>query len=342
MNLPDPSVPIQPPPDVDPGSFAAFRGRVLELYKPPLRAKATYAKMRHALDDLATAAELTMAAELTTSAIAKFVTKRPDGQSANTTDSLLRSLRTACNFAVGFGFIPVSPFALRSQWVRPTKPRHKQHHSREEIACVLDFMRRDVEAKRGWPQWRARRLYALTALVAFTGLRKMEALLLRVEDIDRSLRMVFVVARSALKTALSEAPVPIPPPLDPILGDWLTHRLDAPPGVQYECDYAFPNVGRTNAWLGGSPGEKPVHRLKIVAARAGVEGVTFQSLRHSWATHSEYWGLSELMVKRVLRHASTKTQQGYRHPDPDNMRAATNRIDFGQAPGADLRGGPTP
>ena len=52
-----------------------------------------------------------------------------------------------------------------------------------------------------------------------------------------------------------------------------------------------------------------------------MPGVTFQLLRHSWATHAEsLWGLSEPLIQRMLRHTTERTQRHYRHADLDNLR----------------------
>jgi integrase len=312
--------------DITPIPLPDFRERVLALYAPPQRAKGTFFKMRHVMNLLATLlGEGATTADLTTGTIARFIASRPPGQSRNTTLSLLMSLRAACNLAAAEGLVRVSPFAIRKQWLRPAPPRAKQHHSREAIARVLDLMRRDVGRKTGWARWRAWRLYALASTVAFTGLRKTEALRLKVEDIDLDARIILVVSRagSDLKTEASAAPVPIPDALAGVLAQWLPHA---------ECEWAFPNSSYSAPWTGGSPGYRPIDRMKRLGQRAGVQGFTFQSLRHSFATHAEFWGLSETMIQRILRHTNTRTQHRYRHADMANMRGTVSGIGFGPAP----------
>lgn len=71
-------------------------------------------------------------------------------------------------------------------------------------------------------------------------------------------------------------------------------------------------------------------------------GFTFLSLRHSFATHAEHWGLSPAMIQRILRHTSVRTQIGYRHADAANLRAAGGRIGFGPGDGAVPEGGEAP
>ena len=239
----------------------------------------------------------------------------------------------------------MSPFRLRKTWIRRVAPQRKQHHTREEIARVLALMRRDIDRKTSWAQWRARRLYALCATVAYTGLRAKEAHFLRTEDVDLAERMLFIRPRSGnrLKTERSAQPVPIPEALVPILAEWMPHLVlpevrpcdaDAPrpranPQGVRDPGWMFPNAYRTGPWRGGPAGCRPIDRMKAMGRRAGVEGFTFQSLRHSWATHAEFWGLSDLQIARVLRHTNTRTQDHYRHADGENLRASVNGIGFG-------------
>ncbi len=312
-----------------PVSFAEFSAELLKLYEPPLRAKNTFWGMRRMLSTVADElGQEGTTAGLTPDLVASLVVSKGH-LSPHSVKSLLRYLKTACNYALQMGYLRSTPFAFRKQWVRADSPTTRsKHHSREDIARVLDLMSRDVSRKEGWSQWRARRLQALTATVAYTGMRKMEAIRLKVEDILIDERMILIVSRpdNRLKTPKSAQPVPIPDALHKILETWLPFA---------QCEWAFPNVYRTAPWTGGSPGYRPNDRIKRLGKRAGVEGFTFLSLRHSWATHAEFWGLSEAMIQRILRHSNPQTQQHYRHPDATNMRAALGGIDFGPAPDGD-------
>jgi integrase len=281
--------------------------------------------------------------------VARFVAGRPAGESAHTTRTYLRTLGTACNYAAMRGYVRGNPMKARRQWVRPSEPRRTRVPTREEIVRVLELLRADAETRRGWAQWRARRLYALASVAAYTGMRAGEALRLCVADIDLDGRMLAIVARGRdrLKTPGSAQPVPIAEPLAGVLADWLAHRLDAPTtaaGVpdaaasrprREGCPWLFPNTLRTGPWVGGSAGQKPVQRLKAAGLRAGVQGFTFLSLRHAFATHAEFWGLSPAMIQRILRHTSLGTQRHYRHADLANLRAVAGKIRFdgtGEAP----------
>ncbi len=226
------------------------------------------------------------------------------------------------------GYLRVSPFALRrvSQRVgRIGPPSDKKLFSRDQIKRVLTLMAADVEATAGWSQWRARRLYALTATVAYTGIRAGESLFLYASDVDLTSRFLAITDRSRaggyrLKTEASAAPVPIPAALVPILEVWLSHRLDAPADFPIpDCPWLFPTLNRRSNWRGGPPGTKPVQRLQDVARRAGVEGLTFLALRHSFASHLEAHGAGPAMIQRLLRHSNPTTQMWYRRADRPGM-----------------------
>ena len=331
--------------------FSAFRDELIALYQPPLRAKATMVKMRQTLDIVA---ELIgpagTTAELTPTLVARYIASRPPRESPNTTVGMLRTLRTVCSFAAAQGYCRVSPFSLRKQWVRsaPANRERQKHHSAEDIGRVLELMRQDTVTKMpgSWSAWRARRLYALACTVAYTGMRKNEALRLRLEDLDIPNRMIIVVAREGnrLKTVSSAAPVPIPDRLAEILAAWLPYQAigDRPavnptgpspasnPEGTKDASWLFTNSFQTGPWTGGSKGYRPLDRMKRLGERAGVEGFTFLSLRHSFASHAEsLWGMSEAMIQRILRHTSPATQKFYRHADVPNLKAAVKGIGFG-------------
>jgi integrase len=289
------------PAPMGPIFFDLMAEEMLRLYVPPLRAKATYRQMKY---NLAIFARLlgpqALTSELTPDFIARLIASRPAGQSPFTVKSMLCNLKVACNYCLANGYITRSPFQFRKSWIRCGEGKPKKHHSREDIARVLALMARDTERKTGWALWRAQRLQALANTVAFTGMRRSEATYLRAADVllDERLILITPTAGNRLKTVRSAQPVPIPDALAPILEAWLPHC---------HSEWAFPNSYRTGPWIGGSPGYKPLERMKRLGVRAGVEGFTFQSLRHSFATHSEFWGLSETMIQRILRqeHSST-------------------------------------
>lgn len=363
--------------EIVPIPIAEFRARILALYRPPLRSRGTYIGMRRAFDLLARVPGLSTTADLNTAAIAQFVASRAGLENPNTTRGHLSKLSAACSIAAAEGWLRTSPFAIRKGkgWIRAVTPKQPRVHSRAEIARVLALAAADVGAARGVERFKARRLQAIAAIAAFTGMRRMEILTLRREDIDLGARVIDLKARvdGLLKTEAAAQMIPIPDALAEILRPWLDH-LDTqaaaaianapppppprhswlnvpgrkphlgrppadpswtppppPPPRVVDPGWVIPNVTRTGPWRGGMDGTRPCDALKGLGRRAGVEGFTFQSLRHSWATHAEFWGFSDTVIQRILRHTNTRTQQRYRHAELNNLRELVGPIDFGPA-----------
>ena len=243
-------------------------------------------------------------------------------------------LQAACSLADSLGGLAVNPFKVRRMkaWIRPGRTAVKLHHSREEIRAVLDLMALDVKQREGWAQWRARRLLAMTTLFAMTGARRNEGLFAWVEDLDLEARVFWVRERSGhrLKTEASEQPIPFSMAAVEPLREWLVHRLDRPPGfVIPECSWLFPNTRLHNAWYSGEHGDRPCERLQAVARRAGVEGMTFQSLRRSLATALEGFGLPQPLITRTLRHTSERvTREWYQGRDLEALTRAVEGFSF--------------
>jgi integrase len=294
---------------VRPKTWTDFKAELMALYEPPFRTKATRASMKTTIARIE-AAGVTSTKDLTVGLVARVVGSMPPESAPRTVAGTLRRIRVMCNFAVNCGYLNVSPFTARPvrSWVRLGSPRVKNHHTREEIRRVLDLMATDTEQCQGWAQYRTRRLYALTTLFCFSGLRRNEGLYLHVQDLDLENRVVWVRDRQGnrLKTEAAAQPVPLPTAAIPPLRAWLEHRLDRPPGfvMPESVPWLFPNIGLSNAWSEGSPGTKPIDRLQAVARRAGVEGMTWHSLRRSLATALEGFGLSQPLITRCLRHSS--------------------------------------
>ena len=182
------------------------------------------------------------------------------------------------------------------------------------MAKLLDHLSGDVAS------WEGHRLYALVSTFAFTGLRRDEGLKLQLGDVDLGERVIRLTDRSPLKTEASAVPVPVPDALADVLGTWLPRAGSV---------WAFPGVARAGPWTGGSAGRRPLDRAQRAAEAVGIPDFTFQGLRQTWATMAESrWGLSELVVQRVLRHTTARTQRLYRKADLDNLTAAVRSLSF--------------
>lgn len=294
-----------------PLSFDQFQRDVLEIYS--LRAPQTRRKLRQVLAEFAVIPGVHTIADLGPLALARWLAAHPE-RKAVSADSLFRSLRAALGL-----FVDARALFGRRRWIEPEPPGDLgRHHSQAEIVRLLDYL-----GSRRQLSWQDHRLYALCSLVAYTGLRRMEAILLKPEDVDAAAAILAIVARRKLKTRSSSQPVPIPPELQPVLAEWLPYCRGG---------YLFAGTKARGPWTGGSGKYRALEQLRQAGKQVGIEGLSFQTLRHSWATHAESaWGISEGAIKRILRHTTLRTQAHYRHPDLDNLRAIAGRVSYAAA-----------
>jgi len=303
--------------------FADFVTECLSLYKPPMRAKGTYRQMSQTLREFAELPQVRGPSDLRSATIAAWIGAHPDRTPVRTA-SLLRSLSSACRYAVSEDYLDRSPFDFRavSQWVRgvplaPERPKPLPYHTADRIAAVL--AQADREAAGG--AWNAGRMQALVWLLAFTGLRKGEALNLRTWDCDLARQVIVVEPRRTFrpKTRSSAAKLPLAEPVVEILGRWVPRT---------GCEFVFPGIRSGKPWTGGPPGQTVLDRLRQLGQRAGVEGLTLFSLRKTVGTLAKSWGLGPLEVQALLRHSNPKTQEWYDCERTESLRPAVSRIRY--------------
>ena len=299
------------------GNWKVFSDNVLGMYVPSIRRPATARKMRQVLEEFG---ELVRGpAELTPATIARWIQLHPERR-PETVCALLRSLRAACVYGARFGELEANPFDWRKphEWVDWDVPELPPPvHSEHEVAAVLQ--RADLEAQGG--DWKAARLRAVVYGFAYTGARKREVLALRTQDVDllRGLLSIRTNTRRRLKTRSSAAQIAVPEVLARVLESWIPRTWS---------EWLFPGVERKGPWLEGPPGEKPLDQVKALGLRAGVEGFTILSLRHSFASCAEGWQIGELALQRQLRHTRIRTQLAYRHPLPEVLRDVGAKVRY--------------
>ena len=325
---------IDGPATAQPLPWPEFRAELLSLYELPIRTLAARRELARTLD-LVGALGVATTADLTAPLVAQFVAGRPAGESPHTTLKHLRNIRIAANVALRSGYLARSPFLVRpvNRWIRVPRPAGKRHLTRPELAALLGTLRAECDDGRaGWPLWKARRLHAMAATAAMAGLRAGELCRLEVGDLAMADRIIHVRPHQRqLKTAASAAPVPMCDALAAILQAWLAFRL-APPTMAgrppSEIPWIYPGCRGRGPWTNGPPGEKPVEILGAAGRRAGIEGVTFQALRRSLATHLEGDGVGGAMIARILRHSERVSEEYYRQADAENMRRAVAGLSF--------------
>lgn len=292
-----------------------FRLEVLPLYAPPLRSRNTWFKIRQVLDVLdALGARKT--GDLTPGMVARFLGAL-EGRSEATILGLLGYLRIVCKYAHTMGYTRVDPWQVRTDWYRaPGVGDDDDVEAKVRHVPLGDLVKLLDHLEMGASSWSGGRLYALVALVAYTGLRRSEAITRQVADFDLDRGVVRLQARrKRLKTKASAQPVGLPPEVIPILREWLPRS---------GSNWAFPGKTKVGPWLGGQLGCRALDGVHQAGEVVGIGRVNFLQLRHSWATHAEVRGLGELAVQRQLRHTSKRTQAHYRHADVANLASAVS------------------
>lgn len=286
-------------------AFAPFCDQLIALYGPP-RAKKTRAKLRQVLGEIRAIRGVRRTSDLTPATIQKWMDSHPDRKPI-TAHSLLRSLRKACSYAKTMGYLKVDPFDFRSpsEWLLIDEADDVEdfdrHRTADEVSRLLALL--DREASLG--SWESGRLKALVYTFAFTGMRKMEALGLKVADVDLPNRTIFIRTneKRKLKTRGSGQPVGIAERLAVALAEWMPRT---------GCGWLFPGKTLAGPWLFGGPRFRPLDQVKAAGERAGVPGLTMLAFRHTIGTLAEGADLGELELQRWLRHTRRRTQDAYR------------------------------
>ena len=68
------------------------------------------------------------------------------------------------------------------------------------------------------------------------------------------------------------------------------------------------------------------HAFRRAVARAGLQGVSFHTLRHSFASRSIAAGVPLAYVEDLMRHSDVRLTMRYTHPQLDHLRAAVELL----------------
>ena len=215
-----------------------------EQYWPTLRSKDTLKAIKQCVGVLEELG-VRSTADLNIRLINRIVGPTPATLSPNSVRSLLRNVSAICTHAVDLGYLASSPFKRRPirTWVRGTKPKTRATSRRRRSVGYLTLCV-DVREKRGYAQVAGPCSQTPFTLVAYTGLRKSEALFLHVEDVDLAAGVLHLVDRKAhrLKTECSEQPLPIVKPLADCLKSLARIALTRTPKPRRESPWLFPNA----------------------------------------------------------------------------------------------------
>ncbi len=176
---------------------------------------------------------------------------------------------------------------------------------------TVEMVTRLLEAPSG-DGWRDQRDRALLEVLYACGARVSEAISLRTDRIEPSLRVVRLFGKGS-----KERVVPLGERAREALDAWLDGGRRSIAGVARRPEVFLTASGkpldRTNAW----------RRVKALALRAGLDPgrISPHTLRHSFATHLLEGGADLRAVQEMLGHASIRTTEIYTHVDADAIQS---------------------
>jgi integrase len=255
---------------------------------------------------------------VTATRILEFRAKLQGGGLAPRTVNLVLALvRAVLRFAVANGHIATSPtdrlgrgkLMLPIEKAKLAPPIERP----EDVGRLLAALREiSEESRRPW-------LYPFFSLLAYTGLRRGEALGLRWSDVDLERRMITVRRSYGGQTKSSKhRTVPMPSVLVAILR---AARASDP----WKGELCFPNESGEMY----SPNSKVEVFFERALARCGLRRIRVHDLRHVFASHFVMAGGDIFTLQRILGHSTPQlTSDTYAHLSPRHLAGEAERIAY--------------
>jgi integrase len=262
--------------------------------------------------------ELRAKLQAKTRTVGKGENKETRHMAARTINLTMALVRSILRFAVSNGHIPASPtdrigrgklmLAVDNAKLAPPIG------TAEDVGRVLEAIRQIGE------ETHRPVLYGLFATLAYTGLRRGEAMGLRWSDVDLDRRLITVRRSYEGRTKSGkDRLVPIPVELVPILQQ---HRLADP----WKGELVFPNEEGGACY---SKNSKPGKVLELALERCGLPRIRVHDLRHVFASYFVMRGGDIFTLQRILGHSTPQiTSDTYAHLSPAHLAGAADRVSF--------------
>ena len=234
--------------------------------------------------------------------------RRDEGMSEATVARGLAATRMLMRHLAAEGRIPRDPTArISAPALRPALPRTLAVDEVERLLEAPGKGGGKSDRRRG--TWKAERDRALLEVIYACCARVSEAVSLRTDEIEPSLRVLRLLGKGS-KTRI----VPLGQRAREALAAWIGGGRTKLPNASRAQDVFLSRSGkpltRGDAW----------RVVKEAASRAGLSGrISPHTLRHSFATHLVEGGADLRSVQEMLGHASIKTTEVYTHLDAGHV-----------------------
>ena len=210
----------------------------------------------------------------------------------------LRALKAAFSTAARWKLIEASPFLnLQAVSVPEVPPSY---------LTKADFQKLTTVISEGW-------LHDLVVFAVSTGVRQVEMLNLRWQDVDLERRLITIQSSQTFRTKAGKWRVL---PMNDVVAALLHRRAE-----RAAAGFVFTRRGRP---IGKSYLQ---HRFKRFVREAGLDDrLHWHSLRHTHATWLVQAGATLYEVQRLLGHSSPRVTEIYSHLLPEHLHRTVNRI----------------
>ncbi len=159
-------------------------------------------------------------------------------------------------------------------------------------------------------------LHPLIALLAYTGMRRGEALSLEWKDVDLKRKKILVRSRKQSSSVeFTGRDIDIHPKLLPILKK--LHKTSK------KGKYVFSN-NQSGYW----DQDSAYRQFKNLIAGTSFEGIGFHCFRHSFASNLAALGVDQRIIDHFMGHQTEEIRRRYQHLFPASRRKAIDSLDY--------------